>query len=276
MDNAFKYVEANGLCTEADYPYTSGSGITGTCKKTCTPAVTITGFTDVPQNDEDSLKAAAANQPISVAIEADKSVFQLYKSGVLDSPSCGTNLDHGVLIAGYGTESGKDYWKVKNSWGTVWGMEGYILLARGKNMCGISLSASYPTGAKPASGPSPPGPSPGPSPPTPPSPGSTHYGDPYQGSCMSDEVNITITGVQGAVCSPKCTGLIIKNKCATDVPTGVTAEPTCALQDSASEEKYCALICSPDTDITEAEDAQCGTDASCKAIQTVGICTYDS
>jgi hypothetical protein len=71
--------------SEADYPYTSGSGITGTCKKTCTPAVTITGFTDVPQNDEDSLKAAAANQPISVAIEADKSVFQLYKSGVMNS-----------------------------------------------------------------------------------------------------------------------------------------------------------------------------------------------
>merc|ERR1712139_485931 len=137
--------------------------------------------------------------------EADKSVFQLYRSGVLDSASCGTNLDHGVLTVGYGTESGKDYWKVKNSWGATWGMNGYVLLARGKNMCGISQSASYPTGAKPSSGPGP-TPSPSPSPPgpspSPPAPGATHYGDPYVGACMSDEVNITIQGVAGAVCSP--------------------------------------------------------------------------
>merc|ERR1719305_330825 len=118
MDNAFKWVEKNGLCTEDDYPYTSGSGKTGTCKTTCKPAATLTGFQDVPSKNEDALKAAIMKQPISVAIEADKSAFQLYKGGVLDNAGCGTKLDHGVLIVGYGTD-GKDYYKVKNSWGAT-------------------------------------------------------------------------------------------------------------------------------------------------------------
>ena len=67
--------------------------------------------------DEDALRSAVAKQPVSVAIEADKSAFQLYKGGVLDNAGCGTQLDHGVLVVGYGTENGVDYWKVKNSWG---------------------------------------------------------------------------------------------------------------------------------------------------------------
>jgi len=182
MDNAFRYVEAHGLCTEESYPYTSGTGDVAPCKKCkvvdSKTGVKITGFTDVPSMDEDALKAAAANGPVSVAVEADKSVFQLYKEGVMDSPLCGTKLDHGVLVVGYGTEGGKDYWKVKNSWGPSWGDSGYILLGRGTNVCGVSAQPSYPTGAKPftphgpSPGPSPPSPSPGPSPPSPsPSPG---------------------------------------------------------------------------------------------------------
>merc|ERR1719327_997846 len=152
MDNGFKYVEKSGLCTEASYPYTSGSGVRGTCKRSCSAAVKITKFQDVPSRDEDALKAAVAKQPVSIAIEADKSVFQLYKSGVMDSKSCGTKLDHGVLAVGYGTLGGKDYWKVKNSWGPTWGMEGYILLARGKSGAGecglLSGPPSFPVVSK--------------------------------------------------------------------------------------------------------------------------------
>ena len=115
----------------------------------------ITGYTDVPTKDENALMAAVSKQPVSVAIEADKFAFQHYAGGVLDNSACGTNLDHGVLVVGYGTDSSKDYWKVKNSWGTTWGEEGYIRMVRNKNQCGISQQPSYPTGATVAPGPVP-------------------------------------------------------------------------------------------------------------------------
>lgn len=94
----------------------------------------------------------------------------------------------------------------------------------------------------------------------------THYGDPKQG-CQSDEQAVQITGVTGDFCTPACDS---SGSCPTDVPTGVTAKPTCALQ-TPTGAKYCALICSP----SKSDDAQCGTNASCKAISGVGICTYD-
>jgi C1A family cysteine protease len=260
MQNAFEWIKKNGICTETDYPYSSGQGQTGDCKSGCKPAVTVTGYTNVPPNSEEALKAAVSKQPVSIAIEADQSAFQLYHGGVLDNPACGTKLDHGVLIVGYGTDGGKDYWKVKNSWGPAWGEKGYIRLVRGENMCGVAAQPSYPVGAKDAGH----SPSPGPSPPVPPpAPGSSHYEDPTDG-CQSDEKDIRIQGVNGDFCSPACVG----TRCPADVPPGVTAQPQCALRDQSGD-KYCALICSPG-----ANDGQCGT-ATCKAIQGVGICTYD-
>lgn len=90
---------------------------------------------------------AAANQPVSVAIEADQREFQLYAGGVFDAP-CGTALDHGVLVVGYGSENGTDYWIVKNSWGDFWGDNGYIRLARGiansAGQCGIAMQVRDP------------------------------------------------------------------------------------------------------------------------------------
>jgi len=143
MDSAFEYVISNGICSESAYPY---SAVDGTCKK-CTAVAHITGFKDVAANNEAAMLTAVNLGPLSIAIEADQSVFQFYAGGVLDSASCGTNLDHGVAIVGYGTDAGKDYWIVRNSWGAAWGEAGYIRMVRNKNECGLASDPSYPTGA---------------------------------------------------------------------------------------------------------------------------------
>ena len=147
MDYAFQYIIDNkGITTEAAYPYTAADG---TCQAAGKPvAATLSGFKDVTPNSETALLTAIVQQPVSVAVEADQSVFQFYSGGVMDS-ACGTQLDHGVLAVGYGTEGGKDYYKVKNSWGADWGMQGYILLGRGAKFsgagqCGIQMDPSYP------------------------------------------------------------------------------------------------------------------------------------
>jgi len=136
MDNAFKYAERNAICTEASYSY-KGRG--GTCQaSSCSvgiPQGDVTGYKDVARDNEQALMEAVEKQPVSIAVEADKSAFQLYSGGVLSS-TCGSNLDHGVLLVGYGTENGQDYWKVKNSWGTSFGEDGYIRLKRGKGGAG--------------------------------------------------------------------------------------------------------------------------------------------
>merc|ERR1712187_129461 len=112
MDNAFQYAEQNALCTEDSYPYKAASG---TCKaSSCTVGIQkggVVGYKDVSADSEQAMMSALNKQPVSIAIEADKSVFQLYRSGVLTG-NCGANLDHGVLAVGYGTEDGKDYWLV--------------------------------------------------------------------------------------------------------------------------------------------------------------------
>ena len=153
MDNAFTWTKSNGgLCTESGYPYTSGTtGQKGTCTTTCTKntGVAPKSFTDVAKNSDSALMTAIAQQPVSVAIQANQPAFQLYKSGVLTG-TCGSNLDHGVLAVGYGTwTDGTDYYKVKNSWGTSWGTNGYILIQRGNPQrcgeCGILCGPpSYP------------------------------------------------------------------------------------------------------------------------------------
>ncbi|KAI4874694.1 hypothetical protein NFI96_021607 [Prochilodus magdalenae] len=115
MNQAFEYVKENGgLDTEQSYPY---EGVDGKCRyNPATVGATCTGFVDITKGEEKSLQEAVATVgPVSVAIDAGQDTFQLYHSGVYDEPACSSSaLNHGVLAVGYGTESGQDYWLVKN------------------------------------------------------------------------------------------------------------------------------------------------------------------
>ena len=154
MDNAFAWIKKNGgLCTEEEYPYVSGDTRTpGTCQDSCdiVDGSQVDSFYDVPSSSDEDMMNALSQQPVSIAIQADQQSFQLYKSGVFTG-TCGTSLDHGVLAVGYGSLNGDDYYMVKNSWGTTWGQDGFILLGRGDEynngdgQCGMLLQASFPS-----------------------------------------------------------------------------------------------------------------------------------
>ncbi|KAK4488798.1 hypothetical protein RD792_004587 [Penstemon davidsonii] len=148
MESAYEFIKKHGgLTTENLYPYKAKDGNCDATKMNA-PAVMIDAHENVPENDENALMKAVANQPVSVAMDAGGSEMQFYSEGVYTG-DCGTELDHGVAVVGYGTTlDGTKYWIVKNSWGPEWGEKGYIRIQRGveaeEGLCGIAMQATYP------------------------------------------------------------------------------------------------------------------------------------
>jgi C1A family cysteine protease len=150
-DSAFKFMINNEQCNEIDYPYVSGaSKVAGKCHLCESADLAFSSCYDVTPNDQIALKYAVTMNPVVIAIEADTRYFQSYSSGILDSASCGTNLDHAVEIVGYGEDSasGKEYWLVRNSWGESWGENGYVKILRSDSsndigICGVAAEPSF-------------------------------------------------------------------------------------------------------------------------------------
>lgn len=129
---AANYAIENGICNDASYPYTEKQGkCHSSACKVVVPHHGVLRVKQVDPKDENALKEAVGNQPVGCSIAASSRAFQLYQKGVLSDDKCGDEVNHAVLIIGYGTEQGRDYWLIKNSWGVNWGEHGFGKLRRG-------------------------------------------------------------------------------------------------------------------------------------------------
>merc|ERR1711872_493007 len=137
--------DAGGNMAESAYRYTARQG---RCRFNRGQVVaTLSSYQDTRSGSENDLTNALARVgPVSVAIDASPNSFRRYRSGVHYAPGCSSRrLSHAVLAVGYGSEGGRDYFLVKNSWGTRWGAGGYIKMIRNqRNNCGIETKPSYP------------------------------------------------------------------------------------------------------------------------------------
>jgi len=142
------YAVNHGLCTESSYPYTARPG---SCK-TCTPAVTLGGWSRIPPGDESALVAAINQSPVIARLEIGDhgkplAAYAGYVGGIFSAPRFDDSVHRWVLIVGYFNGSGGDgYYIVKNSLGTSWGAQGYLYLARGGNELGVADNAYSPVG----------------------------------------------------------------------------------------------------------------------------------
>lgn len=163
-DGLWNYAKDNGgICSESSYPYTSGNGNTGNCIKECSPIseTKVQSYVSVTPKSDSALLTALNVGTISIAIEADTKSFQLFKSGIYnDYEGCNSNsqtkgansqpnIDHAVVLVGYGSQNGQDYYILRNSWDTTWGENGYMKIERGDKyapwgMCGLLYQPDYP------------------------------------------------------------------------------------------------------------------------------------
>ncbi|KAL6865160.1 hypothetical protein ACP4OV_016311 [Aristida adscensionis] len=136
---ALEYIQNDGIATAKDYPYT---GKRGWCKHAAKPVVKIVGYQNVVPDNEDELAAAVAKQPVAVGI--DSTTFRFYHGGVMSGLGCSTDdLNHAMVLVGYGSTDGAKHWLLKNNWGEHWGEQGYMRLERGTNACGVAKMPTY-------------------------------------------------------------------------------------------------------------------------------------
>lgn len=140
-ENAYKYIaDAGGLETEQDYSY---KGVEGTCSfAQGKAAAQIKGSIKIPADEVAMASALVKEGPLSIGLNAY--YMQFYKGGISDPAHCSGQMDHGVLIVGYGVENSVPYWIIKNSWGPDWGEQGYYRIVRGKGMCGLMQDVTNP------------------------------------------------------------------------------------------------------------------------------------
>jgi len=149
-DFAFNYTKQFGLCTYESYPYTA---VQGPCRQfSCLSVVKSRGCANLWTGDkattENVMNFMITKQPLVVLVSAGNSIWGQYKSGVVNDLSCNAGqIDHAVVAVGYNKPAnGTAYWIVRNSWGTTWGVSGYIYLAMGNDMCRIAENPSVPLG----------------------------------------------------------------------------------------------------------------------------------
>lgn len=147
MSQSFEYMIENGIASESDYPY---SGKNGTCRwNDVTKTSKIKGYVQLPAGDENTLmKAVAKIGPISAAMEVTNNTRQFVGKSIFYDKTCHRSSDfmnHAVLIVGYGSYDGFEYWLIKNSWGESFGEKGLFKMARNKgNHCNIATDVSFP------------------------------------------------------------------------------------------------------------------------------------
>ncbi|XP_037915980.1 procathepsin L-like isoform X1 [Hermetia illucens] len=145
-DYGYEYIIDNhGISKAEPYPYIEKQE---QCHyRPAQRATTIKGYVTIPPGNETLIKEVVATLgPVAASVNAGPDSFQLYKGGIYDDEECNKDeVNHEILIVGYGSEKGKDYWIIKNSWTDKWGEKGYMRLPRNANsFCGIASEASYP------------------------------------------------------------------------------------------------------------------------------------
>ncbi len=176
MEVTYSWIINNGGGVNTEESYAPYTGVRSTCRYSAlNNGAYIKGYRRAASGSESGLLALAAKGPVSVGVNASPRTFAYYRSGTLNDPTCtSSGLNHAVTVIGWGTDAnGKDYWLVKNSWGTckslhifsharryvvdllathstftispAWGQAGYGKIARNSgNMCGIASMASQP------------------------------------------------------------------------------------------------------------------------------------